>query len=328
MSLWAWLWDQLQHNQFLVAALVAMPAAALSYAVRNIPVRIYHFAKHQLSFEVRFNSDLNDYQAIQEFIADKIVSPRFTRNFVYMTERKWNDEIEGFDKTKPKLTPGYGDHFGWWKRRMVTVQRSQIENQGNTFKEQVTLTFYTRNRDVVQGFIDELCEHIEYRANTDFVPMYINGGDYWRFGARLPKRPLSTVFLNNNDKQRVLDHINNFVDRRDWYRERGLPWHTGILLTGKPGTGKTSLVHALASELDRTVYYLNLGSLGSDAELNALVSASRDWQRGILVIEDADAGNVSVAPAADEETRSARPARRKKRSRYRCRPCSTCSTGF
>jgi hypothetical protein len=303
MSFYTWLWGQLQHNQFLTAALVAAPATALLYTARSLPGKIFTAVKHQITYEVRFNSDLDDYQAIQEFVADQIVSRRFTRNYVYMSERKWNREIESYEESKAKLTPGYGDHIGWWKRRLVFVERIRVDSQGTTaFKESLTLTFITRDMDVIRGFIDELCDHIDYRGDVEFVPMFINSEDYWKFGSRLPNRPLSTVFLPPGDMQRALDHIREFQARKGWYRERGLPWHTGILLTGKPGTGKTSLVHALASELRRTIYYLNLGSIESDQELSALVSGSRNWHNALLVIEDADAGGVGEPASSDEDT--------------------------
>jgi chaperone BCS1 len=58
------------------------------------------------------------------------------------------------------------------------------------------------------------------------------------------------------------------------------------MLSGPPGTGKSSLVHALASHLGRTIYHLNLSSIAGDGELQeAFAEAPRD---GILLIEDID----------------------------------------
>lgn len=40
----------------------------------------------------------------------------------------------------------------------------------------------------------------------------------------------------------------------------GIPYRRGYLFHGTPGSGKTSLVHVLASELDLPIYSLSLSS--------------------------------------------------------------------
>lgn len=39
-------------------------------------------------------------------------------------------------------------------------------------------------------------------------------------------------------------------------------WDLGYLLYGEPGTGKSSTIHALASELGLEIYYIQLASQG------------------------------------------------------------------
>lgn len=304
-----WLWGQLQHNQFLAAALVAAPVSVLSYSARAFPLRLWNAAKSRVMMSVTFNSDLPDFGAVQEFVAERVVSQRLTRNFVYAAETSWNQATGEMETVHRGLTPGYGAHFGWWQRCPVFINREQQPNNNSErFKEQMTLTFVTRNRKRVEDFADQVRQHGRRNSDRDHISLFVNSGGWWRCASRLPKRPMSTVCLPAAEKQAVVEHVRAFEERQGWYRERGLPWHTGILLTGKPGTGKTSLVHALASELARSLYYLNLGSIESDQQLSGLVAASRDWRRALLVIEDADAGGLNVqrnpapAPALTPQT--------------------------
>jgi chaperone BCS1 len=74
---------------------------------------------------------------------------------------------------------------------------------------------------------------------------------------------------------------------RGWYVERGIPYRRGYMLEGLPGTGKTSLVRALAGELGLDLYYLNLNAEGlSSQQLDELLRTTSE--RAIIVLEEVD----------------------------------------
>ena len=62
-----------------------------------------------------------------------------------------------------------------------------------------------------------------------------------------------------------------------------------MMLHGKPGVGKTSLIHAIASLCDATICNLNINSeLNENDIIRAISSASNTKKTSILIIEDID----------------------------------------
>lgn len=143
--------------------------------------------------------------------------------------------------------------------------------------------------DVLTMLTEEARGHHERRP---YFFMAQKWGSFRR-SSDIPVRPSESVVLRSGQKERILSSLNTFLAREDRYVEMGIPWHTGILLYGPPGSGKTSIATAIAHTLNLDIYYISLSSLEDDnslLELLADVSA-----RSILLLEDID-----VAHAAKE----------------------------
>ncbi|KAJ6448744.1 P-loop containing nucleoside triphosphate hydrolase protein [Mycena vitilis] len=107
-------------------------------------------------------------------------------------------------------------------------------------------------------------------------------------------------------KRLLLSDTTEFLASEGWYASAGVPYRRGYLLHGAPGTGKSTTVHALATELGLEVFCLSLAGEGQDDyTLSRLVNCSPP--RSILLIEDIDCAFPSRKGDADVETHPPRP---------------------
>ena len=96
------------------------------------------------------------------------------------------------------------------------------------------------------------------------VNLYLWDSNYWDSMTKKNKRPISTVCYSDNIHTDLLEDITHFLsdEEEKEYLEYGIPYKFNVLLEGYPGTGKSSLVMAIASELD-----LNIATITFDHEL-------------------------------------------------------------
>ena len=60
------------------------------------------------------------------------------------------------------------------------------------------------------------------------------------------------------NKYIIKNKLDFFINNREWYKKRGIPWTFGVLTYGPPGCGKTSLEKVFINYLDRHGVQLNI----------------------------------------------------------------------
>lgn len=120
--------------------------------------------------------------------------------------------------------------------------------------------------------------------------------DLWSEQEFQTNRNFDNIFLE--DKEDLLCKIDFFLNNKEWYDSKGIPYTLGIGLHGPPGTGKTSFIKALASKTKRDIIILPLKIVNSKRELNMLFYENRyninnemnskTFDKKIIVFEDID----------------------------------------
>lgn len=81
-------------------------------------------------------------------------------------------------------------------------------------------------------------------------------------------RSFDNVFFEQ--RQKVKKHVDFFLNRRDWYEEKGIPYTLGFMFHGEPGCGKTSTVKAIANTARRHIINIQLSEIKTKGQLRHL----------------------------------------------------------
>ena len=100
--------------------------------------------------------------------------------------------------------------------------------------------------------------------------------------------PLENLALDADAQSAVADVL-RWRRSESWYRKRDVPWRYGLLLHGAPGTGKSSLVYALACQLRVTILAFDLASLTNADFIKEWQQAVREYSYFLALFEDFDA---------------------------------------
>nr|GMD58475.1 AAA-ATPase At3g28580-like [Ipomoea batatas] len=80
-----------------------------------------------------------------------------------------------------------------------------------------------------------------------------------------------TLAMEPTRKQEIMEELHNFTNSKDYYAKIGKAWKRGYLLHGPPGTGKSSMIAAMANLLQYDVYDLELTAVKDNSELRKLL---------------------------------------------------------
>ena len=149
---------------------------------------------------------------------------------------------------------------------------------------------FTKTTDQLRNFMDEIKQKYTINVKNKLgnkryyfnmhqlhVPMDI---DKRKDLSRLPpnfafimkhfqtNRKFSNLF--GEDIETIRNRVNFFCKNRKWYDEKGIPYTLGLLLSGSPGTGKTSTIKCLANETNRHICNVNLNNDMTKTQLENL----------------------------------------------------------
>ncbi|BAU00033.1 hypothetical protein LR48_Vigan06g049100 [Vigna angularis] len=155
-------------------------------------------------------------------------------------------------------------------------------------KNNFVLTFNEKQRQMVlDRYIPHMVKTYEAMKNERrILKLYSWLNDFWNESDLSHPATFDSLALSPELKKDIIDDLDRFLRRKDLYKKVGKAWKRGYLLHGPPGTGKSSLIAAMANYLKFDVFDLELSSIFSNSDLMRCLKEASN--RCIIVIEDID----------------------------------------
>ncbi|XP_059448007.1 AAA-ATPase At3g50940-like [Corylus avellana] len=236
------------------------------------------------------------YQASELYLTTRI-TPSIRQLKVFKTPREKNLSIT-IGKGEKIVDTFEGIHLTWEfisteKQKSNDSERKDSPATETAESRSILLSFSKQYKEKV---LNTYLPHVVDRSKAiqeekKVLRLYSMGLHFtWKYVHLEHPSTFETLAMDPKQKKELIDDLDRFVKRREFYRRVGKAWKRGYLLYGPPRTGKSSLIAAMANYLKFDIYDLELTNLRSNSELKRLLASTPN--RSILVIENIDCSTV------------------------------------
>ena len=292
-------------------------------------IKSIFFKKNQIVIEGKRSSVVSAYSSVLN--TSSIYSDRFKAIWCYIINNiENNDSIQSIKESHSNFQSSDDEkrknldifmvyqnkHFIIDKDIFVNAKIEQEESNDektktNSRTDKITVIIYSYKYSLsyLKNYVDNitdkyLCSIKENRTNKKFI-YFLDKAEKsddesfltcWREDLFESARTFNNIFFDG--KKEIISKIDYFLNNKDWYYQKGIPYSLGIGLHGPPGTGKTSFIKALANYTNRHIIVISLKIIKTKRQLEQFFFEDKynennakgdiSFDKKIIVFEDID----------------------------------------
>lgn len=263
--MWQTIQTFIETNPTLTAIYSGAIGGSLFYYCRNIFTKVFNALDRMVSFDLQSRVLMKD-NYLQESLLRLIESSKCLYKKDY--ELNWENNVQS----------GFGTSWYIVEGKLLRMYKSLDQNTIPVISISLKVYFCWNK----EKWLERIINKIKTPTNPNKIEIYSDYG----WGTRT-KRFLNTIYLKDNIGYNILYDLKMFLRAKDFYSNYSIPYKRNYLLYGKPGTGKTSLILALASELGRNIVLINLNKMSDIRDISRAIK--EHVNDSIIVFEDIDA---------------------------------------
>lgn len=234
-----------------------------------------------------FSKHLSHTKNLNRFIHNRIIIDgqflTFCKEKKITVTQLYNDSIISW-KTDNNFEKFFYQGVFLIKGPNIEFLHAALFHKGNQNEDEVGffVIVSSKNYESYLNLRNEFDEWIHQRDRSNLHIRVIDGEDI----PYTKDHTWEDLFLPDDIKVELRKLVEVFLRSKDFYQTKGIPWKRGILLYGKPGNGKTSIIRTLISMYNFKP--VTIAASANDEAVQEAFKYAEEQSPSLLYFEDLD----------------------------------------
>lgn len=234
-----------------------------------------------------FKSSLQDTKNLNRYIHNRIIIDgqfmKFCEEVGIKVECLYKDSIISW-KTENDFEKFFVQGVFLIKHKNLEFIHAALFHKGNQNEDEVSFFTIVSNSNYEEyiKLRNSFDDWVQKRDRSNLHIRVVDGEDI----PYTKDNTWSSLFLPDNIKKELQSLVENFLASKQFYINNNIPWKRGILLYGKPGNGKTSIIRTVMSMYNFKPVTIVPGA--NDEAVREAFSYAEEQSPSLLYFEDLD----------------------------------------